>query len=175
MSKRILIVVALALLAMTSIAIAATPGATTGEASNVTSTSATLNGTVNPNKESTTYHFEYGPTTAYGTNTPDQGPVGGNAGKSASADLTQLQPSTTYHFRLVATNPSGTTQGTDKTFTTLGPGQAPPGGNAVTITNAPPSIAFGKTTTIAGNVTGDGNVGVEVTLQGQPLASPAGT
>jgi hypothetical protein len=154
-----------ALFALPGIALAATPGATTGQATNVTSTSATVTGTVNPNKEQTTYHFEYGTSAAYGTVTPDQGPVGGNAGKSASADLAQLAPSTTYHYRLVATNGSGTTPGADATFTTLAAGQAPPGGNAVTLGATPASVLFGRATTLAGQVTGDRNGGIEVTLQ----------
>jgi hypothetical protein len=97
--------------------------------------------------------------------------VGGNAGKSASADLTQLAPSTTYHYRLVATNPSGTTEGTDKTFTTLAPGQPPPGGNAVTIGATPASVTFGGATTIAGQVTGNGNAGIDVTLQARSVSA----
>jgi hypothetical protein len=171
--KSALIVLALALVSPAT-ALAAAPGATTGDAGAVTSSSATVRGTVSPNKESTTYHFEYGTTTAYGTVTPDQGPVGGNAGKSASADLAQLTPSTTYHYRLVATNPSGTTDGADRTFTTLAPGQAPPGGNAVTIAATPASVAFGRATTISGQVTGSGNGGVQVTLESQPLGATGG-
>jgi hypothetical protein len=163
-----------ALCVLPAVAIAAGPAATTGSATNVTSTTATVSGTVNPNKETTTYHFEYGPTTAYGTSTPDAGPVSGNGGKSASADLTQLAPSTTYHYRLVAANGSGNAQGADMTFTTLAAGQAPPGGNAVTIAAAPASVLFGRATTITGQVTGDGNAGVQVTLQSQP-APPATT
>src|SRR6476619_4637247 len=104
------------LIALTTIALvmalpasvaAASPGATTSPATQVTSTSATVNGTVDPNKEDTSYHFEYGKTTAYGSSTPAQGPVKGNSAKSVSAQLAQLTPSTTYHFRLVATNASG--------------------------------------------------------------------
>jgi hypothetical protein len=171
--KSALIVLALALVSPGT-ALAAAPGATTGDATAVSSTSATVTGSVNPNKESTTYHFEYGTTTAYGTVTPNQGPVGGNAGKSASADLAQLTPSTTYHYRLVATNPSGTTNGADKTFTTLAAGQAPPGGNAVTIAATPASVAFGRATTISGQVTGSGNGGVQVTLESQPLGTTGG-
>src|SRR4051794_37752123 len=106
--KLFLLTVALAAVAAPA-ALAAAPGATTGPASSVTSTTATVSGTVNPNKESTKYHFEYGTTTAYGTATSDQGPVGGNGGKSARAALTQLAPSTTYHYRLVAMNASGST------------------------------------------------------------------
>jgi hypothetical protein len=176
MNKRFLpILLALAAMcALPAVAVAASPEVTTGPASNVTSTTATVTGTVKANKESTTYHFEYGKTTAYGSATPDQGPLSGNGGKSASADLTQLMPATTYHYRLVATNPSGSSQGADMTFTTLAPGQAPPGGNAVTLTATPASVLFGRATTLAGQVAGDGNAGIEVTLQSQP-APPATT
>ena len=64
-----------------------------------------------------TGQVEYGTTTAYGTQTPSA-TAGGNAGKSVSVNVTNLAPNTTYHFRLVATNPSGTDQGADATFTT---------------------------------------------------------
>jgi hypothetical protein len=168
-----LAVVAFVLALPTAVA-AASPGATTRAATAVTSTTATLNGTVDPNKKDTAYHFEYGKTTAYGSSTPAQGPVTGNSGKSVSAGLTQLAPSTTYHFRLVASNASGTAQGADLSFTTLAPGQAPPGGNAVTVGASPGSVAFGKATTISGQVTGAKNSGVEVTLQEQPLPAAAG-
>ncbi len=52
-------------------AVASVPGASTGEATDITSNGATLNGVVNPNKEDTTYAFEYGTTTTYGTKTAD--------------------------------------------------------------------------------------------------------
>jgi len=160
-------------LALPAAVAVASPGATTSPATQVTSTTATVNGTVDPNKVDTTYHFEYGKTTAYGSSTPAQGPLQGNKAKSVSAQLTQLAPSTTYHFRLVATNATGTAQGADRTFTTLAPGQPPPGGNAVTIGAVPASVVFGKPTTISGQVTGDHNSGVKVTLQERPLPTVA--
>jgi hypothetical protein len=150
-------------------AVAGPPGATTGAATAVTDTTATLEGTVFPNREETTYYFEYGTTTAYGARTPDQGPTGGNAGKSVNANVTGLAPSTTYHFRVVAVNPSGTAFGSDATFTTAAPGaQQPPGRNAVTIAAAPPTVTFGRPTTISGQVTGPDNANVEVTLEENP-------
>jgi len=145
------------------------PSATTNQATNVTATSATLEGTVFPNQNDTTYYFEYGTTTAYGTQTPTQGPVGGNAGKTATADVTGLTPSTTYHFRLVATNSAGTSVGNDMTFTTLAPGGGPGAQNAVTIGATPTTVTFGRATTIAGQVTGPGNAGVQVTLEEDPF------
>ena len=146
------------------IAVAAgAPTAMTDAASNLTSTSATLNATVFTNKTATNYYFQYGTTTAYGTRTADQGPVNGNAGKSVSADVTGLTPSTTYHFRVVATSPAGTAFGSDAMFTTAAPGGPSP--SAVTISSTPSSVTFGRASTIAGHVTGTGNAGVKITLE----------
>ncbi len=91
---------------------------TTNAATNVASSSATLNGTVNPNGLTTTVHFEYGTTTNYGSTTANQSYTG-NTTHSASANITGLSPNTTYHFRLVGTNNGGTSHGSDRTFTTL--------------------------------------------------------
>ncbi len=160
-----LAVVALSLAALApSAALAAAPGATTAAATDVTSQSATLNGVVNPNKEDTTYHFEYGTTTSYGAVTPDA-VVGGNAGKSVSAAITGLAPSTTYHFRLVATNASGADQGADLTFTTSAPGTTTP---TLSIGAAPPLLTFGTTSTISGTLAGGQIAGVQVQLQQSP-------
>jgi hypothetical protein len=94
------------------------PVAVTGAATDVTSTTATLNGTVDPNGDSTTYYFEYGETTAYGyTTTPTDAGSGWDAG-DVSAAITGLTPDTQYHFRIVATNSVGTDQSDDATFTT---------------------------------------------------------
>ena len=81
---------------------------------------ATVYGRVGPNGESTTYHFDYGLNTAYGQRAPATNTNAG-AGTSltaASASLTGLQPTTTYHYRVVATSAGGTTNGVDRTFTT---------------------------------------------------------
>jgi hypothetical protein len=96
------------------------PAAITGSATNITTNSATLNGTVNPGALSTTYHFEYGTTTSYGTTTPTQNAGSGTLDVAVSAALAAvLQPNVTYHFRLVATNSRGTTLGNDQVFATL--------------------------------------------------------
>ncbi len=90
-------------------------------ASAITPTTATLSGTVNPAGQATTYAFQYGPTAAYGQQTAAQSAGSGTGDVSASAALTGLTPGTTYHFRVTATNPSGTSPGLDQTFTTPGP------------------------------------------------------
>jgi phosphodiesterase/alkaline phosphatase D-like protein len=95
---------------------------TTGIASPVTTTTATLNGTVNANGNSTTVTFEYGTTDSYGTTvTADQSPVTGTTDTAVSKALTGLTPNTTYHFRVVGVNGLGTTDGLDQTFFTSTP------------------------------------------------------
>lgn len=95
-------------------------------ASEVTSSSAFLHAGVNPNDDSTLYHYEYGTTTAYGSQTPTASAGSGDDWVLASARVNGLAASTTYHFRIVATNDEGTSRGSDRTFTT----QAAPAGSA---------------------------------------------
>ncbi len=116
---------------------------TTGGATSLTTTSATLTGSVNPQGKSTTYHFDYGPTTAYGSRTPDASAGSGTAAVNASASVGGLSPNTTYHYRLHATNGVGA----DKTFTTPAPPQPP-----AVLTASATSI-----TTTSANLTGSVN------------------
>jgi streptogramin lyase len=92
----------------------------TGEAADAALTSATLQGTVNPNSNATTYHFDWGTTAAYGNRIPGtDGAVGSDSAPHAmSNQLTGLTPGVTYHFRVVATSSAGTSLGADQTFTT---------------------------------------------------------
>jgi DNA-binding beta-propeller fold protein YncE len=89
-------------------------------AASVTSSDAKLRAKVNPNWARTRFHFEYGTSTAYGASAPiaDEDLGSGGADKLASATVTGLQPNTTYHYRVVATNALGTTDGPDHSFTT---------------------------------------------------------
>ena len=89
---------------------------------------ATLKALVNPNTEFTSYHFEYGDQGPCDSNpctskpVPDAFAGAGNEDVPASTSLTGLQPDTTYHFRLVATNlssPPGGTASLDAVFTTF--------------------------------------------------------
>jgi hypothetical protein len=88
-------------------------------ATGITLREATLHGTVNPGRGVTTYHFQYGPSTAYGESTPEAYTPLNYEENSGEQVITGLQPGTTYHYRLVATNSSGTAIGPDETFTTL--------------------------------------------------------
>jgi hypothetical protein len=113
------------------------PNATTGSVSSVSATSAILHGGVNPNGQDTSWHFEFGTSTSYGMSTATKGAGSGTGSVNVSAALGGLVPGTTYHYRLVATNASGTTGGADRTFTTVGaPVVATGGAQAVGLTNA---------------------------------------
>ena len=98
----------------------APPIVSTGGVSGLTTTAATLLGTVTPNLRTTSYRFEYGPTTAYGNLTPEESLPAGAAAESVSAALSGLTPGATYHYRLLATNAEGASTGSDATFTTPG-------------------------------------------------------
>ena len=92
------------------------PTVTTGVANSVTDTSAIITGTLDPNGRATTYHFQYGTTTAYGSNAPaaDADAGSGTTAQPVSANLTTLTAATTYHYRLVGTNATGTSYGTTR-------------------------------------------------------------
>ena len=87
--------------------------------SEVGTTSALVAADLRPGYRPTTYHFEYGPTTRYGQSTPESASIGtDNEVHSVSSALSGLSPSKVYHFRIVATNDIGTTDGPDQIFTT---------------------------------------------------------
>jgi trimeric autotransporter adhesin len=98
------------------------PSVVTGAATSVTQTSATLNATVNPNGGNVSEcHFEFGTSTAYGSSVPCSSlPGSGAKPVEVIAQVEKLIPNTTYFFRIVATNPGGTSRETvGQTFTTL--------------------------------------------------------
>jgi plastocyanin len=94
------------------------PVVITNPATNVASSSATLNGSLDPHGLTTTVYFQYGTTTSYGHTTPMQSQTG-NTYRNIAANISGLTTHTTYHFRIVATNSAGTRFGGDRTFTTL--------------------------------------------------------
>jgi trimeric autotransporter adhesin len=105
---------------MTFTTLVSAPAVVTTAATAVTSAAATLNGTVNPNAGTATVTIEYGLTTAYGsTVAATPGTVTGTTANAVSASISGLNPYTTYHYRVVATNAGGTTNGNDMTFTTV--------------------------------------------------------
>jgi hypothetical protein len=141
-------------------AVTTAPGVLTGGASHVHGTSALLSGRVNPRGLETTYFFEYGPTTAYGLHTAT-----GNAGKgtvSIKVGLTATNLRSGYHYRLVATNKTGTTRGKDRVF----------GAKTTTLRFEIPRRAapatYGGPTVISGSLAGLGAPHHQVVLQESP-------
>lgn len=102
---------------LTTLTATGPPVVTTNPATNVTSSSATLNGSLDPHGLTTSVHFQYGTTTSYGHTTPMQSQTG-NTFRNISANISGLITDTSYHFRIVATNSGGTRMGSDRTFTT---------------------------------------------------------
>jgi formylglycine-generating enzyme required for sulfatase activity len=104
------------------------PTVTTGAASGITGTSATLNGTVNPHGGATSARFEYGLTPAYGSvESVTLSPANGTTPQNVSVNINGLQSAQIYHYRLTATNGGGTSTGADMTFALVGAPPVPSG------------------------------------------------
>ena len=95
------------------------PQVSTLPATGVSTNSATLNGTVNPNGWPTTAWFQWGATTNYGNLTSVTALGSGTTALPLSAPLAGLTPCVTYHFRVAATNDYGLVYGSDQSFTTV--------------------------------------------------------
>src|SRR5207253_2269850 len=119
----------------TTLSATGAPVVITNPATLIASFSATLNGSVDPHGLTTNVHFEYGTTTSYGQTTANQ-TKSGNTFQNVATNISDLAPSTAYHFRIVAMNSMGTVHGIDRTFTTLSP-TGPP----VVITNRATNVA----------------------------------
>jgi phosphodiesterase/alkaline phosphatase D-like protein len=103
---------------VTTLSATGPPVVITNPATLVASFSATLNGSVDPHGLTTTVYFQYGTTTSYGHTTATQSKTG-NTYQNVAANISGLTATTTYYFRMIATNSAGTVYGSDKTFTTL--------------------------------------------------------
>ena len=101
-------------------AAAQAPVATTGTATAITGTTATLGGTVNPEGADTHVWFLYGTssTLSGATQTTSVDLGSGSTATAASTNLTGLTAGTKYYFEVVAQNATGTTDGTIGNFTT---------------------------------------------------------
>jgi virginiamycin B lyase len=134
------------------------PGVEAAGARDVTATTATLAGAVNPHNSDSQYRFEWGESTAYGHSSPLVDAGDDNASHSVALPLDSLTPATTYHYRVVAISDAGETTGEDRGFTTA---EAPPEPEPAPPTTeqppapdpAPPTPELG-TTVVASPATG---------------------
>jgi uncharacterized repeat protein (TIGR01451 family) len=117
------------------------PVVTTGAATQIGQTSATLTGTINPAGQAATAYVEVGTTTAYGTRSPGVALPAHIAVDTVNSTWSNLQPGTTYHYRFLASNPDGTSYGADQTFTTAG---TPGADLSLTIRDSPDPLLVGR-------------------------------
>jgi hypothetical protein len=162
------------------------PTVSTSAPTSVSGADATLNGTVNPEGSATSYYFEYGTSTQYGT----QVPAGGAnvdpqqdyyytdySNHSESTTLSNLTPDQTYDYRIVATDGTGTSDGANQTFTTLAVPQAPSdvqasaGDSQATVSFTPPASGATPSSYVvtATDQTTSGNGGQTATGSGSPV------
>jgi hypothetical protein len=139
------------------------PTVVTGAASTVAQTTATLNGTVNPNGGTVSgCELEYGTSTLYGASVPCASlPGSGGAAVAVSAPVAGLLAGTTYYFRVVAANPGGTSYGADQALTT--PQQQPSQGVLATQVRRPPPIPDAELASTALTANSSGTFIVRVT------------
>jgi hypothetical protein len=143
------VVIAGALLCAPATAAAAEkPTVTSGAATSIQPTTVTLNGFVTPNGANTTYYFQYGTSSLYGSVTPATVVNAGSGRVKVTAAVGLLTPVTTYHYRLVAQNAKGVSRGKHRRFKT----KPQPLGFSVAATPNP--VAAGGATTLAGALTG---------------------
>ena len=135
----------------------AAPVVVTGGATNLAASSASLNGVVNPEALATSWYFQYGLTTSYGTRTPTRSLGAGPNSTNVSAGITKLGSNATYHFRIVATSSAGTSFGADLTLTT---------GLSVTLNTSASTVVYSGTVNLSGAVT-SGAAGQSVTLESE--------
>jgi hypothetical protein len=158
---------ALVLAAAANAAAPTRPVVKTAAASAVTYQSANLNGAISPGGQATTYFFQFGTTTRYGSQSPLVSTTDSRT-IAATSPATGLAPETTYHFRLVAINVLGATFGADLTFTTV----AIP--LSLNITALPNPVALGSPMSLVGTLTGSGAAGSAVVLQQNPFPFTSG-
>jgi hypothetical protein len=140
----------LTLLAAT-LSVGGPPAVTTGAPNSVTTNSATVTATIDPNGSATHFHVEYGTGTAYGLATGERNAGAGTGAVSVSVPLSGLTAETTYHYRFVAANAHGTTHGGDAIVQT--PARPRPPGAAT----GRPRPMGATTTTLHGTVVPNGS------------------
>ncbi len=144
------------------------PSATTNAATGITQTAAVLNASINPNNSQTQYFFEYGTTTAYGTQTPAQTLAAGTQAVPVTASISSLNAGTAYNFRVVAINANGRTNGANLTFTTAASPLTAP--TLIAPANGA-TVPFARVNFSISAVTGATAYRIEIDPSGQDFAS----
>ncbi len=134
------------------------PTASTEPATNVTTTSATLNAIVNSGNLGTDVVFEYGLTDSYGNQISAPTLIAGLTDVSLNVELEGLTSNSEYHFRVVATNAEGTTNGANRSFSTLLGGNPP---TAITVA----ATEIGQTQATLNGLINPGDLSTDVVFE----------
>lgn len=129
------------------------PVVTTLSAISVANSSATLRGTIIPGGSTGSGWFEYGTTSALGSETLSVVLGSGTQAIEFSHSLTGLNQLTTYYYRAVGENKDGETFGNVMTFTTGTPTPTPTPGVEPKISTDPASNIAATSVTLEGRVT----------------------
>lgn len=151
------------------------PTVVTLPASNVTSSSVRLNGTVNPNGGATDFTFEYGQTSALGSSCPGAQSIPPGSMVSVWCDLTQQPAGRTIFYRVVAQNSAGRVNGATLNVTTSSASGSPP---VITSVNAPSTgstSAGARTVVTVGYSDPDGDITKVVSTSNNPNVVNNGT
>jgi hypothetical protein len=128
----------------------------------ISPTSSKLNATLDADGHATTWYFEYGLTTSYGSRTPSVTAAASATPAAVSATVTGLTANGNYQFRLVAANVDATVYGANSSFTTPGP----------TLSASRTAISYGGLVTLTGSVPdGKANEAVAIYKDVTPSAS----
>ena len=161
------------------------PAVVTGDATQVSSSSAYLGGTVNPHGLATTAYLEYGPTQSYGSKTSSVTVPTGSSDQPVVQTVSGLAANSTYYFRVVASNGDGVSYGESKSFKTTAAkpslfstavssvtntgahvtGYATPNGSDTSVyVEYGTTPSFGQTTASVGIGAGSASVAIDLTL-----------
>ena len=147
----------------------------TGIATDITTTSASLSATVNPDGGAVTgCVFEYGSSAAYGSSAPcTPSPGAGQGAVAVTASVAGLAPGTTYHYRIHAANPGGSSSGADRTFAAA-PQPVPAPTPANTVRQAAPASCVLSLASTTVTILRQGWLAVDLTWSGADSPSCAG-
>jgi hypothetical protein len=140
------------------------PSVSTGPVSHVRGSTAELEATVDPHGLATTYYFQYGPTTAYGFQTPAAMLPASNSRIKVGQITSGLQAG--FHYRVVAFNGASNgfaKVGRDRTFA------AKARQLTFQVPKSLPPIVYRQPMTLSGTLTGTGSAGQAVALQESPF------
>jgi hypothetical protein len=141
------------------------PHVSTGAATHLRGSTALLTGNVFPTGGETSYYFEYGPTTAYGSQTPTASVPAGTAKVPVGQPIAGLTPGVTYDFELFGVTGGKVVHGANRTFVA---GGTPSKRLAFKLPKPSAPTVYGTPVLISGTLSGQGGANAPIALQASP-------